>query len=70
MQGTEYLEEQEVQIDRMMAAAADRDLAEPWQAVKAALADMGSTAEAQAFCSRLHAALVAQGHDPNDEAYV
>ena len=70
-QAPSTFEQQEVEIDRMMAAAADRDLAEPWQAVKAALAEVHTITPAQAlaFNSALHRALRRQGHDPEERAY-
>lgn len=59
----------EAEIDRMMAAAADRDLAEPWQAVKQAMGQLPTEHQAE-FMEQLHYALMAQGHDPNDRAYI
>lgn len=53
------------EVVSMMGQAASRDLAEPWQAVEKAL-DALPAEQQSTFMDALHAALVAQGHDPSE----
>lgn len=59
------------EVGNMMCQAASRDLAEPMQAVESALSaclDEGSldSLHVDSLMTHLHAALVAQGHDPSE----
>ena len=54
------------EVKNMMAVASTMDAGEPWQAVETALEAL-PPAQRSTFMDSLHAALVAQGRDPNED---